>query len=395
MPRVSEHFRLMIVAGEASGDAHAAALVHALREAAPQARLDFLGATGPLLRAAGVDSVVRSDDLAIVGLLEIGGAMPKFWRAYKLLKRAAIERKPDAVILVDWPDFNLKLARALHRRGLKVIYYISPQLWAWRSYRARNIRRDVDLLLSILPFEKDWYADRGIDNVEFVGHPLAGEVHVASDRAEFCRQAKLDSRLPVISLLPGSRRKEVERILPPMLEAAALISARRPEIQFVIVVAPGRSSDEVRDIVRAQRATPLPLPSCLHIVSGQSREALAAADVAAIASGTATLEAALLETPMVIVYKESGINWHTLGRLITTDHYGLVNLVAGERVATELMQDDLNGERLANELLLLLDQKRNEEARERLREVANELGEGGASQRAAEIVLDVLQDWKQ
>ena len=386
-----ETVRLMIVAGEASGDAHAAALVLALREAAAETRLDIFGATGPLLRAAGVDSIVHSDELAILGLLEIGGALPKFWEAFKLLKQAATERKPDAVILVDWPDFNLKLARALRRRGLKVIYYISPQLWAWRSYRARNIRRDVDLLLSILPFEKDWYADRGIDHVEYVGHPLAGEVYARYDRAEFCRQTKLDSRLPIVSLLPGSRRQEVERILPPMLEAAALISDRRPEVQFVVVVAPSRTSDEVRDIVRAQRATPLPLPSCLHIVSGQSREALAASDVAAIASGTATLEAALLDTPMVIVYKESAINWHTLGRLITTDHYGLVNLVAGERVATELMQDDLNGERLANELLLLLDEKRNEDARERLREVANELGEGGASQRAAEMILAALR----
>ncbi|MDQ2938050.1 MAG: lipid-A-disaccharide synthase, partial [Acidobacteriota bacterium] len=163
------NLRLMIVAGEASGDAHAAALVNALRKARPDARFEFFGATGPLLRAAGVDSIVRSDDLAILGLLEIARALPRFWRAYKLLQRAATERKPDAVILVDWPDFNLKLARALHRRGLKIIYYISPQLWAWRSYRSHNIRRDVDLLLSILPFEKEWYADRGIDHVEFVG----------------------------------------------------------------------------------------------------------------------------------------------------------------------------------------------------------------------------------
>ena len=383
-----QRLKLMIVAGEPSGDAHAATLVHALREVASDVQLEVFGATGPLMRAAGVDSTIHSDDLSIMGLLEIGRALPKFWRAFKELKQAAIERKPDAVILVDWPDFNLKLARALHRRGLKVIYYISPQLWAWRSYRTRNVRRDVDLLLSILPFEKDWYAERGIDHVEFVGHPLSGEVRVASDRAEFCRQTKLDSRLPIISLLPGSRRKEVERILPPMLEAAALISARHPEIQFVIVVAPSRSSAEVRDIVRAQRATPLPLPSCLHIVSGKSREALAAADVAAIASGTATLEAALLETPMVIVYKESGVNWHTLGRLITTHHYGLVNLVAGERVATELMQDELNGERLAAELMLLLDDQRNQTLRNRLHDVAHQLGEGGASRRAAQRILE-------
>lgn len=384
----------MIVAGEASGDAHAASLVGALRAVELGTQFDFFGATGPLMRAAGVDSIVRSDELSILGLLEIGGALPKFWRAYKLLKHAALERKPDAVILVDWPDFNLKLARAFHRRRLKVIYYISPQLWAWRSYRARNIQRDVDLLISILPFEQDWYADRGIDQVEYVGHPLAGEVHARFDRTEFCRQTKLDPKLPIVSLLPGSRRKEVERILPPMLEAAALISARHPEVQFVVVVAPSRTSEEVRAIVRAQRATPEPLPSCLHIVSGQSREALAASDAAAIASGTATLEAALLGTPMVVVYKESWVNWNTLGRLITVDHYGLVNLVADERVATELMQDDLNGERLASELLLLLDKQRNEDARQRLREVANQLGEGGASQRAAGVVLEALQEWK-
>ena len=344
------------------------------------------------MRAAGVDAVVRSDDLAILGLIEIGRALPKFWKAYKQLKQAAIERMPDAVILVDWPDFNLKLARALHPRGLKIIYYISPQLWAWRSYRARSIQRDVDLLLSILPFEKDWYAERGIEHVEYVGHPLAGQVHSRADRAEFCRQFNLNPRWPIIALLPGSRRKEVERILPPMLEAAALISARRPEVQFVVVVAPTRTSDEIRDIVRTQRARPLPLPSCLHIVSGQSRETLAAADVAAIASGTATLEAALLETPMVVVYKESTINWHTLGRLINVDHYGLVNLVAGERVATELMQDDLNGERLANELLSLLEERRNAEVRTRLRQVADELGEGGASRRAAEEIINAIRD---
>jgi len=390
MPRVSQQIRLMIVAGEPSGDAHAAALVDALRNVQPQTHFDFFGATGPLLRAAGVAPVVHSDDLAILGLAEIGRALPKFWQAYKLLKQAALERKPEAVILVDWPDFNLKLARALHRHGLRVIYYISPQLWAWRSYRARSIQRDVDLLLSILPFEKEWYAERGVDHVEFVGHPLAGEVRARFDRAEFCRQTKLDPALPIISLLPGSRRKEVERILPPMLEAAALISSHRPEVQFVVVVAPSRTSDELRTIVRAHRATPLPLPSCLHIVSGKTREALAASDAAAIASGTATLEAALLRTPMVVVYKESTMNWNTLGRMISVEHYGLVNLIAGERVATELMQDELHGESLAAELLTLLNPETNLAVRNQLGEVTATLGAGGASQRAAESILEIL-----
>jgi lipid-A-disaccharide synthase len=381
----------MIVAGEASGDAHAASLVKALRAAAPETEFDFFGATGPLMRDAGVESIVHSDELSILGLLEIGSALPKFWRAYQNLKLAAIERAPAAVVLVDWPDFNLKLARALHRRRLKVIYYISPQLWAWRSYRARNIERDVDVLISILPFEQDWYADRGINKVEFVGHPLAGEVRPRVDRAEFCRLLKLDPAAPIVSLLPGSRRQEVERILPPMLEAAALISARLPETQFLVVVAPGRSSDEIRAIVRAQRATPEPLPARIHIVAGQTRETLAASDAAAIASGTATLEAALMNTPMVVVYKESWLNWNILGRLITVDHYGLVNLVAGERVVNELMQDELNGERLADELLLLLQKQRNADVRKRLREIVNQLGQSGASERAAETILEFLQ----
>ena len=379
----------MIVTGEPSGDAHGASLVQALRAAATEP-LEIFGATGPLLRAAGVESIIQSDDLSIMGIVEVGKVLPKFWNAYQTLKRAALERKPDAVILVDWPEFNFRLARALHRRGLKVIYYISPQLWAWRSYRLRTIKRDVDLLLAILPFEEEWYATRGVDHVEFVGHPLAGEVRAMQDRTEFCRQTKLDPKLPIISLLPGSRRKELERILPPMLEAAALISARRPDIQFVVVVAPSRTSDEVRDIARATRATPLPLPSVLHITSGSARDVLAASDAAAVASGTATLEAALLGTPLVIVYKESAINWHTLGRLITTEHFGLVNLIAGEEVASELMQDDLNGESLANELLSLLEPETNRVARERLREVAEQLGEGGASERAANRILEFI-----
>ena len=389
MTETGKHrLNLMIVAGEPSGDAHAAALVRALRDATPEVRLEAFGATGPLMRAAGVDSVVNSDDLSILGLLEIGRALPKFWRAFRALKRAALERKPDAVILVDWPDFNLRLARSLHRRGLKVIYYISPQLWAWRSYRASTIQRDVDLMLAILPFEPAWYARRGITHVEFVGHPLAGEVHARYGREEFCRFNDLDATRPIISLLPGSRRKELDRILPPMLDAAALISDERPEVQFVLVVAPSRPIKEAKDIISAWTGA---VPT-LRITQHETREALLASDAAALASGTVTLEAALLGTPMVIVYRESAINWHTLGRLITIDHYGLVNLVAGKRIVTELMQRELNGARLASELIALLDHRRNKEVRGLLHEVADQLGEGGASHRAAEAVLQSIQN---
>ena len=358
-----------------------------MREATPEVRLEVFGATGPLLRAAGVDSVVNSDNLSILGLLEIGRALPKFWHAFRILKRAAIERKPDAVILVDWPDFNLRLARSLHSRGLKVIYYISPQLWAWRSYRASTIQRDVDLMLAILPFEPAWYARRGVTHVEFVGHPLAGEVHARYGREEFCQFNELDAARPIISLLPGSRRKELDRILPPMLDAAAVISRERPDVQFVLVVAPSRQIKEAKDIISTWRGA---VPT-LRITQHETREALLASDAAAVASGTVTLEAALLGTPMVVVYKESAINWHTLGRLITIDHYGLVNLVAGKRIVTELMQSELNGARLASELIALLDNRRNEEVRGLLHEVAHQLGEGGASWRAAEAVLGSIR----
>ena len=382
----------MIVAGEPSGDAHGAALVRALREAAPGVHLDIFGATGPQMRAAGVESVIQSDDLAILGLFEIGSALPKFWRAYKTLRQAAVERKPSAVILIDWPDFNLRLARSLHRRGLKVIYYISPQLWAWRSHRVRTIQRDVDLMLAILPFEPEWYAQRGVSQVEFVGHPLAGSVTARYGREEFCRFNNLDPARPIVSLLPGSRHKELQRILPAMLDAAAMIAQDRTDIQFVLVVAPSRSPREAREIMNARRSAPA-LPENFCVVHHETREALVASDAAAVASGTVTLEAALLGTPMVIVYRESAINWHILGSLITTDHYGLVNLVAGERIVTELMQNDLNGQRLAAEILSLLDQRKNEELRSRLREVAHQLGEGGASKRAAEKILKALGQW--
>jgi lipid-A-disaccharide synthase len=367
----------MVVAGEPSGDAHASALVRELQQ---QAGIDFFGATGPLMRDAGVETIVNSDELAIMGIVEVGRVFRKFLSAFRKLKAAAIERSPDAVILVDWPEFNLRLASTLHRRGLKVIYYISPQLWAWRARRVNNIKRDVDLLLSILPFEVDWYKAHAVEHVEFVGHPLAGEVKARFGRAEFCRRNDLDPARPVVSFLPGSRIKELQRILPPMIEAIAQLRTLRPEVQSIVLVAPSRTITEVREITSSN----------IRLIEQQTREALAASDAAVVASGTATLEAALLETPMVVVYKESPINWHTLGRLITVPHYGLVNLVAGREIATELMQDMLTSENLTSKLLELLEPETNKSMRASLRDVAHKLGDPGASQRAAEVILNFL-----
>src|SRR5215210_8484098 len=335
----------MVVAGEPSGDAHAAALVTALSE---RGDFDFFGATGPLMRDAGVETIVNSDELAIMGIVEVGRVFRKFLSAFRKLKSAAVERAPDAVVLVDWPEFNLRLASSLHRRGLKVIYYISPQLWAWRPGRINKIKSDVDLLLSILPFEVEWYKARGVDHVEFVGHPLSGEVKPNFGREEFCRRNDLDPLRRIVSFLPGSRQKELERILPPMLDAINELKTLRPEVQSLVVVAPNKVIEDSAEIKSLHDAG-------VKVIARQTREALAASDAAAITSGTATLEATLLETPMVVVYKESPINWHTLGRLITVPHFGLVNLVAGKEIAKELMQDQLTGENLANELLKLLE----------------------------------------
>jgi lipid-A-disaccharide synthase len=395
----AESIRLMLVAGEESGDAHAAALARALRRRAPDARFELFGAAGKRMRAEGVEPIIRDEDLAITGLLEIARALPRFFAAYRALKSAAAERRPDAVILVDWPDFNLALARALKRRGVRVVYYISPQLWAWRAYRVRQVRRDVDLLLTILPFEQDWYAARGYQNVEFVGHPLAGEVRPRYGHAEFCARHGLDPLRPVVSLLPGSRRKEFERVLPVMLDAAARLAQTRPDTQFVIALAARRSPAEVETLIAARSGGAAltggaALPETVRVVCGETREALAASAAAAVCSGTATLEAALLATPLVVVYRESAINWHTLGRLISVEHYGLPNLIAGSRVAPELMQNDFTPERLAHELIRLLEPTTNAQVRARLRETAARLGAGGASERAAAAILSALDGWR-
>jgi lipid-A-disaccharide synthase len=216
-----------------------------------------------------------------------------------------------------------------------------------------------------------------------VGHPLSGEVKARYGRDEFCRRNDLDPSRPIVSFLPGSRHKELHRILPPMLDAIAQLHDAHPEVQPVIVLAPSRTEKEARAIMSQSNSN-------IKLVQQQTLEALAASDAAAIASGTATLEAALLETPMVIVYKESSINWHTLGRLITVSHYGLVNLIAGQEIAKELMQDDLVGETLARELVKLLERETNRAVRASLRDVAHKLGEPGASQRAAERIIEFL-----
>lgn len=366
----------MIVAGESSGDLHAAKLFNATRELRPDA--EFFGAAGPKMRAAGVEAIVESDGLSIVGLLEIGKALPMFLGAFRRLKAAAARRKPDAVVLVDFPDFNMKLAKSLKKQGLTVVYYISPQLWAWRKYRIRTIRKYVDLLISILPFEKAWYAEHGFDDVEYVGSPLAMEVHADTSKDDFCRKHDLDPNRPIISLLPGSRHAEISRILPVLLNTAELMLRRDEKLQFLVALPPLKRPNLFSE-------------TTVTWIVGETYDALNASDAAAITSGTATLEAGIIGTPMAIVYKTSAINYKLLRPLIDVEHFGLINLIAGERVAKEFIQDDFTPEILSAELFRMLGPSENQKIREQLRQTTDKLGHGGASKRAAERILRLIE----
>ncbi|MEP6902808.1 MAG: lipid-A-disaccharide synthase [Actinomycetota bacterium] len=387
---INDIYKIMIVAGEASGDAHAAKLVKALRELAPESEFEFFGATSRQLREANVEQIVNADDFSIVGLPEIARALPMFWKDFQKLKKSADERKPDAVILIDFPDFNLKLAKSLKKKGLKIIYYISPQLWAWRNYRVKTVRKSVDLMLTILPFEKDWYARQGILHVEYVGNPTVSEIHSTLTKEDFCAKHNLDAAKPIVSLLAGSRHKEIERILPVLLETSALMAEKEEAIQFIIALASSRKTAEVEEAIEDIKRKQIKLPNVLITVQSETHEALNASDAAAVTSGTATLETAIIGTPLAIVYKSSTLNYKLLRPLISVEHFGLINLIAEQRLAKELIQDDFTAETLSEELFRLLEPATNRKMRERLREVTDKLGDG-ASKRAAEFILRELE----
>lgn len=381
---------IMIVAGEASGDLHAAKLVNAIREAEDSREYHFFGCAGPNMRAAGVEPTVQADDLSIVGLIEIARALRIFLKARRRLLEAAKETKPDAVILVDFPDFNLKLAKALKKQGLTVIYYISPQVWAWRKYRIRAIRKYVDLLLTILPFEEAWFRKNGVEQVKYVGNPLAREVFAKQRKADFCHEHDLDPARPLVALLPGSRQKEIARILPVMIQAAAEVQLCSPEVQFAIAASSAGAKEQIVSGIDARSGNGGDVLRNAPVVENKTYDLLNAANAAAVTSGTATMEAGIIGTPLVVVYKTSRINYALLEPLISVDHYGLINLIAGERIATELIQDDFTPTSLSEELLRLLDDRTNADVREKLRQATEKLGHGGASKRAADLVVGLI-----
>jgi lipid-A-disaccharide synthase len=375
---------LMIVAGERSGDVYGAGLAAALRARLPGA--EIFGCGGEAMRQAGVETAVDAHAISMAGIFEVLSGLPRVYRAFHSLLAEVDRRRPQLAVLIDFPDFNLRLAKQLKRRNVPVVYFVSPQVWAWRPGRLKQIKAYIAKMLCIFDFEEALYREAGIP-VEYVGHPLVDLARPHLTRTEFFTQARLDPATPTVALLPGSRQKEVCYNLPPMLEAAARL-ARRRKIQFVIPVAP---SLDPRWLARILRKSPSG-PATVRTVLQATSDALEHAEVAVVASGTATVEGILRERPMVVVYRVSPLSW-LLGRfLVNVPYYSMVNLLAGKPLVTELMQGDFNAPKLAAQVEYLLDHpEAREKLRQELRALKSRLGGGGAIGRAADAVLGVLR----
>ena len=374
---------IMIVVGEASGDQLGTALAHGLNELAPEVHL--FGAAGPKMRAAGVEATFNSDEWSVVGVAAVGKSVPKFLKIKRDLRQLAATRKPAAVVLVDFPEFNLKLAKELKSDGHRVIYYVSPQVWAWRQYRYKTIRDHVDLLLSILPFEKDWYRNKGVDHVEYVGNPIAERIRPTVDRIAFCESYGLEPNATIVALLPGSRKKEIDRHLQTLLAAAALMGRSNRDAQFVIAASDETNSAISHSIVREFNASADEKLSPI-IVSGETVNVLNAAEVAAVSSGTATLEAGIIGTPMAVFYRIPRFDAMLFRPFVDVEHFALINLIAGKRIVSELMQGDFTAENVAAELVRILDPDTNAIVRSQLSEATRELREGDHPSAAEAIV---------
>ena len=381
-PQDIQTTQLMIVAGEASGDLHAAHLVEAIHHLDPNIRFSGLG--GPLMQDAGVEIYQDITKIAVVGFVEVLKHYGKFKKAFDLILGKIKEQRPAAVILVDYPGFNLRLAQKIKKLGIKVIYYISPQVWAWKANRVEIIRECVDKMLVLFPFEKEFYKKFNI-NVTCVGHPLVNTIQVESTKEDFLRSAKLSTQKLTIGLLPGSREKEVQIHLPIMVEAAEILAKEFTQIQFLVARASTIPSSMIEASVRTS-AVPM------TIIEKNTYDAVHACDLCMVASGTATLETAILGKPMVVIYKTSLITWALARIFIKIPYIGLVNVVAGKKIVPECIQFEATGPKMAEELKnIFTNELKIVEIKEELRKVKDSLGESGASQRAAEAVLSTIR----
>lgn len=377
---------IMLSAGEASGDLHGATLCRALRELAPGARLVGMG--GARMAEAGMEVVADPTGRAVVGMSEAVGRIPGLYRAYRALVRRIYEERPRALVLIDFPEFNLRLARQARRAGVPVVYFIPPQLWAWRRGRIRQMARRVTRVLAVFPFEQALYEEAHV-GVDFVGHPLLDVLPLHLTRDEARRRLGLDAAASVVGLLPGSRREEVARLLPPMLEAARRLAAVDPRRRFLIGAAPTVDRAQVTALLAAAAEADGPR---VEIVEGLTHELMAGSDVVLIASGTATLEAALLGAPMVVCYRVSRLTETVARMLARVSWISLPNIVAGRKAVPEVLQDEVTGHRLASEALHLLEDAAAATAqRAAFKEIRGRLGEPGVGPRAARAVLQAAR----
>jgi len=383
VPKGEPRRAVFIVAGEASGDLHGANLVREMKKLDPA--LTFSGVGGKRMEAEGVHLVARSADMAVVGITEVLTKIRFILGIFSRIRKMLREEKPDLLVLIDYPDFNLRLASVAKGAGVPVFYYISPQVWAWRKGRVKQIRRVVDRMAVILPFEKAFYAERDF-HADFVGHPLLDVVKRSRSREQALNEFGLLEKHPIVALLPGSREKEVKSLLPVMLGASVLLKEDHPDAQFILPLAETVDAHMVEQILQA---SPLPV----KIISGQTYDAVGLADVSLVTSGTATLETALLEIPMVIVYRISALTAAIGKRLIRLEHIGLVNIIAGKTLVPELIQEEATAVRLAQEAMkILTDSDLRQAIHKGLTEMRYRLGEPGASHRAARIALQVMEE---
>ncbi len=378
--------RIMIVAGEASGDLHGASLARAILHMVPT--VDLLGVGGNNMQSAGVELIHHIGRLAVMGISEVLGHLGEVRVALNSLTTVARERQVDAVVLIDYPDFNLTLARRLRKQipDVPIIYYISPQVWAWRRGRINKIAQLVDRMLVILPFEKELYESVGLE-VDFVGHPLLDVIRLDNDRTKYSERHSLSSKDTWIGLLPGSRRTEVKRLLPPMLEAASSLLQHVERPCFLIPVSPALDIT-IYELVLARFPN---LRQRTYLIENDYYPTVEHCRAAVVCSGTATLEAALVDTPMVVVYRASWLTYTLAKSLVRVPHIALVNLIAEQRAVPELVQGEVTGARIVDELRVLLnDQVRRSAVQSALAKVRERLGGAGASEVAARRVLQAV-----
>ena len=374
--------KVMISCGEPSGDLYAGALAREIHACDASVRIVGLG--GEHLRAAGSEVVWDYKGLAVTGLSEALAVLPKSYSTYRRLVSLARQERPDVFVPVDFPDFNFRLAGTLRRMGIPVVYYICPQVWAWRQRRIQTIKRFVERALVIFPFEEAIYRAEGIP-VDFVGHPLVELARAVRTRAEVLRAASLKPEAPTVAFLPGSRPNEVQAILPNLVKAAALIARQVPTVQFLVARAP-KLDDRLFEPIAALSG----IAGRLTVVKAQTDDVLAASDFVVTASGTATVQAAIHGRPMVIVYRLSPLTYQLVKTFARVDDVGMVNLIAGERVVPELIQNDFTPDAVAEEVIgFIRDPERASVVKAALRRVVAKLGGPGASRRAAEAILAV------